>query len=582
MKRTITTLILAALILLAGCVGGKKRNNDVAQEHKIEEGSAFPNDLFGTEYPDREVFEVRSATDFFNAVGSNRVLRVVAENIDLSDYPGFEGVRISNIENMTIEGIDSSFPADMYVNTAMHSEIAVLEFEECNNIVLRNLRLGHYPVSYSCYAPVVAFTGCEKIIIEACILYGCGTEGITANNTQRLLFNNSTIESCEVNAIDLSACSDFLFFKATIAHNNLCCGIILLQESERIGFEKSHVVENVSLKDFVVSARDCRQITFDDCVVENNVVKTFGEDPENPEIALNNTRFKPLTRDDYDNRMYALRSQLSEKSYTVDPDILKGHVVRAVIRDEAGTEVIAGIYDEDVASNPELLTHSVFGNMAYPVVYKEHREEGEEFNGRDRSSQFENMGGFVYQTNKTMTRDDEYFEYPLLVSQSFLDEFSIVPLNTFDTSNSWDEEPETEFQKEAAAKIRDELKQKVKRKVMNARLIGASVDTAVQVFEVTFVPEGNITIGCIALQSPVGISLLQEPGITTYDGSVWRVDDDGTYRAGFPRTLFKDKMGNYLLYIERPGPEGTNVFIYSERNGELIPALLSSFYTAPY
>ena len=73
------------------------------------------------------------------------------------------------------------------------------------------------------------------------------------------------------------------------------------------------------------------------------MVKTFGEDPENPEIALNNTRFKPLTRDDYDNRMYALRSQLSEKSYTVDPDILKGHVVRAVIRDEAGTEVIAGI-----------------------------------------------------------------------------------------------------------------------------------------------------------------------------------------------------------------------------------------------
>ena len=215
MKQTYLILFtVLALLLQVGCNGGKKKNN-AEQNKKIEEKNAFPNDFFGTENPDREVFEVRSASDFFNAVGSNRILRIVTDNIDLSDFPEFENSHISDVENMTIEGIDPKLPTDMYVNTNDFSEVAVLEFMNCKNIVLRNLRLGHYPETYSCNAPVVAFNDCEKITIEECILYGCGTEGIDAQRTHRLLFSNSTIESCTYNAISLIESSCTAHFQHT-------------------------------------------------------------------------------------------------------------------------------------------------------------------------------------------------------------------------------------------------------------------------------------------------------------------------------------------------------------------------------
>lgn len=581
-----TNLILftvLALLLQVGCNGGKK-TNDAEQNTKIDEENAFPNDFFGTENPDREVFEVRSASDFFNAVGSNRILRIVTDNIDLSDFLEYENSHISDVENLTIEGIDSNFPTDMYVNTRNFSEVAVLEFKNCNNIVLRNLRLGHYPENHSCYAPVVAFKDCEKITIEGCILYGCGIEGIAAQGTHKMLFSNSTIESCKYNAIFLVESSDFVFSNATIAHNYLYSDLFLLKNCERIGFIKSHITDN-SVSGSVVSARESRQITFNDCVTENNVAKSFSENIDDSEIILNNTKFTLLSQDDYDKRIDSLRSLFGEQRYEVDTTILSGHIVCSAICNEPRTQVIASLYfyneqGDSEKRPPEMLTHCISGNSVYPVVFKEEQKQSEEFNSRDISSEFENMGGFVYETNKKMTYKNEYFEYPLLVSQSFLKEFSIVPLNT-SYSLSWDEEPETAFQKEVAAKMRVKLQQKTNRKVMKAKLIGASTDNDVLIFEIVFVPKGNITIGGIAIQSSAGISLLEEPAITTGGGSVWRVDDEGIYRAGYPRTLFKDKHGNYHIYMERPAPEGTNVLIYSEQKGKLIPSYSSGFYTAP-
>lgn len=586
MKQTYLILFtVLALLLQVGCNGGKKKNN-AEQNKKIEEKNAFPNDFFGTENPDREVFEVRSASDFFNAVGSNRILRIVTDNIDLSDFPEFENSHISDVENMTIEGIDPKLPTDMYVNTNDFSEVAVLEFMNCKNIVLRNLRLGHYPETYSCNAPVVAFNDCEKITIEECILYGCGTEGIDAQRTHRLLFSNSTIESCTYNAISLIESSDFVSSNATIAHNKLYSDLIMLKKCDRIGFIKSHITDN-SLSGSVVSAQESRQITFNDCVVENNVAESFSEKADDSEIILNNTKFTPLSQDDYYKRIDSLRSLYGEQRHEVDTTILSGRIVCTAICNVPRTQVIASLffYNEQGDSEkrpPEMLTHCIFGNRVYPVVFKEEQKESEEFNYSDSSSEFENMGGFVYETNEKMTYPNEDFEYSLLVSQSFLKEFSIVPLNTSTSYISyWNEEPETAFQKEAVAKMRVKLQQKTNRKVMTAKLIGASTDNGVLIFEVVFVPKGNITIGSIAIQSPSGISLLEEPAITTLGVSVWRVDDDGIYLTGYPRKLFKDKHGNYHIYMERPASEGTNVFIYSERKGKLIPSYSSSFEIAP-
>ena len=80
----------------------------------------------------------------------------------------------------------------------------VLNFEECYNISLSGLTMGHTETG-DCSGNVIDFYGCRNITLSAMDLYGCGVYGIGCyDGTGELYAYTSTIRDCAYGALEIS------------------------------------------------------------------------------------------------------------------------------------------------------------------------------------------------------------------------------------------------------------------------------------------------------------------------------------------------------------------------------------------
>ena len=116
-------------------------------------------------------------------------------------YDGLEVV-IVGVDDLTIRG---DYETELQVEPRY---ACVLNFENCEDISLEGMTVGHTTGEGYCSGAVLYFSDCDGVNISGMDLYGCGTYGIYANYSYNITVDSTIIRDCSygtVNIMDSSA-----------------------------------------------------------------------------------------------------------------------------------------------------------------------------------------------------------------------------------------------------------------------------------------------------------------------------------------------------------------------------------------
>lgn len=126
----------------------------------------------------------------------------IEDNPYLSYFDEYDGLEliISDVANLILVGQAES--AVQILTKPSYAD--VLTFENCENIQLENLIIGHSNGIAMCSGGVVQFNQCCNIMLDSCLLFGCGIYGITGNSSCDVTVQDSIIEKCSTGFIDIN------------------------------------------------------------------------------------------------------------------------------------------------------------------------------------------------------------------------------------------------------------------------------------------------------------------------------------------------------------------------------------------
>lgn len=202
-------------------------------------------------------------------------------------FDGYEIV-IEGIKNLTIEAEKGA-----KVNLLIDPRYAyVLSFKNSNNINISGVVAGHYPNKGECVGGVFKFEGCKNIKIDNADLFGCGTEGLTLDNTNNLQFTNSTIRDCSYGIMTINNSTSVNFNGSTFKDNKEYY-LIKVSHSD-MNFEKCSITNNKILSDYsdnlLFDLDVYSKISVNNSTIENNLAKTLTNEKDG--VTFNNVTFK--------------------------------------------------------------------------------------------------------------------------------------------------------------------------------------------------------------------------------------------------------------------------------------------------
>lgn len=208
-------------------------------------------------------------------------------------FDGYE-IQIKDINNLTIEAEQGA-----KVNLLIDPRYAyVMHFTNSNNINISGVVAGHYPDKGECVGGVFKFENCKDIKIDNSDLFGCGTEGLTLDNVDRLQFINSTIRDCSYGIMTVKNSSNLNFSNSTFKDNEKYHLINIFHSDAN--FEKCNIINNKILSDYsqnLFSLDIYSKVSVSNSTIENNLSKTLTNEKDN--ITFKNVIFKG---NDFDNK----------------------------------------------------------------------------------------------------------------------------------------------------------------------------------------------------------------------------------------------------------------------------------------
>lgn len=187
-----------------------------------------------------DVYRVSDRESFLAAIGPDRTIvieqgaKIVLSILEdfpeppefphVSWNPSFDGssLVIQNLNDLIITGEGSRESSLM----AEPRYVFVLEFQNCTGVTLRNLQLGHTTGGY-CDSGVLGMSGCSDLTVDDCLLYGCGTEGLTVSTSQGLVVTSSDIVECTYGIMTCRDSEDLLFQDCVFRDNEEFYGVEL-------------------------------------------------------------------------------------------------------------------------------------------------------------------------------------------------------------------------------------------------------------------------------------------------------------------------------------------------------------------
>ena len=115
----------------------------------------------------------------------------------------FDGdqVIIYDIDYLTIMSADAENPAEIVIEPRYSN---VLNFSDCDELVLDSLVVGHTPEQGYCSGGVVYLDTCFDVRIDDCDLYGCGTYGLEARYCSDVELDRTIIHDCTYGMMELT------------------------------------------------------------------------------------------------------------------------------------------------------------------------------------------------------------------------------------------------------------------------------------------------------------------------------------------------------------------------------------------
>lgn len=261
MSRATLALLLAAALLLGGCAAavGPQASPEPA-ESPAE--SAAPAVESPVSTPEIKNVTVANVDELLSAIGSYTSITLLAGEYNLAqagdygqltadkpyhwqevfstgDNAAFE-LMISGVDCLTLlaEGEVTISAVPRYAN--------VLVLDDCEDVCLAGLTMGHTEEPGQCVGGVVKLNRVDKAIISQCRLFGCGTVGVNAEACTALQVVESEIYDCSYSAAQLSACQDVLFNHCKIYDNTGFCGLFQLSASNACAVINSRITGNNS------------------------------------------------------------------------------------------------------------------------------------------------------------------------------------------------------------------------------------------------------------------------------------------------------------------------------------------------
>jgi len=262
-------------------------NIDYESETKtiiLETSNYQEKNIVNSEFGPQIEVKVSNIEQLYNEIGNNKRIILTSDfyNIEsdkseneVVDYWENKSLVIENVENMTIEGehMTEITVDDIWSN--------VITFDNCKNIVLNNLKMGHSVgnSTYECEGAVLRLNDCDNFIINNCSLYGCGAEGIYAQKSTNIRVNYSKIYDCTYSGIWLTDNSNAIVTETNFFDSVHDSGFIRL-DSSKIECNDCKVENIVSNSDFIDSFDYYSNgdyvdssATFNDCTFSNNSFK---------------------------------------------------------------------------------------------------------------------------------------------------------------------------------------------------------------------------------------------------------------------------------------------------------------------
>ena len=252
MKRLTCSLLTFAMLtaLLCGCGGGQAAPETTAAPPTLPTQTAAPetepepetepattidavpveeNDPHTSAQPGaaqpvitgtQATVHVSTADEFLAALAPDTEIIVDADLIDFSaasnygksggdhyrwDDP-FDGPEliVTGLSNLTIRGSGEDTTDKVLSCVPRYAD--VLTFENCSNIYVTHITLGHTQEPGSCMGGVLHFQNCQNVLAEDCDLYGCGTLGVIGDSCMDMQIINNLIHDCSVGGVEFTNC----------------------------------------------------------------------------------------------------------------------------------------------------------------------------------------------------------------------------------------------------------------------------------------------------------------------------------------------------------------------------------------
>ena len=103
-----------------------------------------------------------------------------------------------------------------------------LMFQNCSNLTIEGMRIGHFPQQGSCLGGVIALHQCRNVQIAATELYGCGNDqGIETIGGDAIDIEGCLIEKCNTGFATIDRTTNVSIRETTIRDNRVVDGIVL-------------------------------------------------------------------------------------------------------------------------------------------------------------------------------------------------------------------------------------------------------------------------------------------------------------------------------------------------------------------
>lgn len=265
----------------------------------------FQGSVFGT----RVV--VSTPLELFNALKSDTEIELAPGTYNLSEvaglytfpniawennYDGYEPV-LSGLNNLSLFGKKKA-------KIVIEPRYAwVMNFVSCSNLLFDGLTFGHTEAG-SCMGGVLSFTACKHVRLENCHLFGSGTVGIQAQDSENITVNQCDIYECTYGLAYLYTSNNITFTK-TKFRNTGNFDLIEIAGCKQVTFNSCMFKGNYNSRYaphlFSVDANILHgelpllstEITIEKCTFNNNQVHKFVNSPQKVKL-INNTFKKNL------------------------------------------------------------------------------------------------------------------------------------------------------------------------------------------------------------------------------------------------------------------------------------------------